>query len=125
MNSKGLASYINQHIADQDLSTKIASYLVDNKLTLDLESIMRDVMVAREKNGIFEVSLTTAHAISQTQEQAIIDFIKQVIPEAKEVILDKNVEPALLGGFRIESANYLIDRSLKAKLNYIKSTIEI
>lgn len=124
MSQTKLANIIDQQSSDKDIAEKIASYLVDTKQTLKLDSIMRDVTVARETRGVFEVSVASAHEIDQNQINSIKDYLKKKFPTAKEVIVHTKVDLGLLGGLRIESANYLMDQSLKSKLNYIKSTID-
>ncbi|MEK9196325.1 MAG: F0F1 ATP synthase subunit delta [Patescibacteria group bacterium] len=124
MSQTKLAQIIDQQSSGSDIAEKIASYLVDTKQTLKLDSLMRDVTVARETRGVFEVSVASAHEIGQSQISSIKDYIKKKFPSSKEVIIHTKVDPSLLGGLRIESANYLMDQSLKSKLNYIKSTID-
>ncbi len=124
MSQTKLANIIDQQSSNKDIAEKIASYLVDTKQTLKLDSIMRDVTVARETRGVFEVSVASAHEMDQSQINSIKDYLKKKFPTAKEVIVHTKVDPTLLGGLRIESANYLMDQSLKSKLNYIKSTID-
>ena len=124
MSQTKLANIIDQQSSNEDIAEKIASYLVDTKQTLKLDSIMRDVTVARETRGVFEVSVASAHEMDQSQINSIKDYLKKKFPTAKEVIVHTKVDPTLLGGLRIESANYLMDQSLKSKLNYIKSTID-
>lgn len=119
-----LATYIDENANSRGLAKKIASYLIETKQTLKLDSLMRDVMTEREDAGIYEIQLVTAHPLTSSQEKDVVSYIKKVFPNCKKVILDAKVDPSLLGGVRVESANFLIDRSLKSKLHYLKSSLQ-
>ncbi|OGL31222.1 hypothetical protein A3F37_02530 [Candidatus Saccharibacteria bacterium RIFCSPHIGHO2_12_FULL_41_12] len=124
MQSHKIAGYIDQEFASKGLAKQVASYLIDTKQTSQLDSLMRDVMTTRETRGVFEISVASAHELQQKQLDSIRTYFKKNFQGAKEIIIHTKVNPALLGGIRIESANYLIDRSLKSQLNYIKSSID-
>lgn len=124
MSSLSVANLIDQEASSQGLAKKVASYLIDTKQTLQLDSMMRDVMSVRESKGTYEINVATAHPLSQTQINGISEYMKKHFDNCKDVIIHQKVDPTLLGGVRIESAHYLIDKSVKSELNYIKSSID-
>lgn len=124
MSSLKVATLINEKADSRGIAKKIASYLIETKQTLQLDSVMRDVMGVREAKGVYEVTIATAHPLAKTQLGHISAYIKKQFDNCKDVIIHEKVNPALLGGVRIESANYLIDQTVKNELNYIKSSIE-
>lgn len=124
MNSNKVASLIDRKSSDKGIASQVASYLIDTKQTLKLDPLMRDVMSARELAGTYELDVTSAHELSQLQLGEIKAYIKAHFANCKHVTIHQKVDPTLLGGIRIESANYLIDRSLKSQLNHIKSHID-
>lgn len=123
MSSSRIASLIDQKSDDKDIAKRIASYLIESKQTLQLDSLMRDVMTAREGKGVYEIDVISAHTLDATQLSAVESLLKSCFKDCKEVIMHQTVDPNVLGGLRIESANYLVDKTLKSKLNYIRSSI--
>lgn len=119
-----ISSFIDEHSSDAGIAKKIASFLIETKQTLSLDSVMRDVMTTREKSGTYEINVVSAHVLGAEQKKKIETFMKQQFPLCKQIIMNEKVEPGLLGGVRIESANFLIDRSVKSKLNYLKSNLD-
>lgn len=124
MSKASLANFIDQKSETKDIAKAIASYLIDTKQTQSLDSLLRDVTVARESRGIYEISVVSSHSLDQKQITAIKDYFSKSFDDVKEVVVHTKIDPSLLGGLRIESANYLIDRTLKSKLNHIKSSID-
>ncbi|MEK7621080.1 MAG: F0F1 ATP synthase subunit delta [Patescibacteria group bacterium] len=124
MSALNIASLIEQESSSRGIAKKIASYLIDTKQTLQMDSIMRDVMSVREAKGIYEINVATAHPLSTSQTDNIETYIKNHFDNCENVIIHQKIDSTLLGGVRIESAHYLIDRSVKSELNYIKTSIE-
>ncbi|MBI3494752.1 F0F1 ATP synthase subunit delta [Candidatus Saccharibacteria bacterium] len=124
MSATTIAGLIDQDASSRGIAKKIASYLIDTKQTLKLDSLMRDVMSVREAKGTYEINVSTAHPLTSAQTSSISAYIKKHFDNCKDVIIHQKVDPTLLGGVRIESAHYLIDKSVKSELNYIKSSIE-
>lgn len=124
MSAISIANLIEQGASSPGIAKKIASYLIDTKQTLQLDSLMRDVMSVRESKGTYEINVATAHPLSTAQTNNVSAYIKKHFDNCKDVIIHQKVDPSLLGGVRIESAHYLIDKSVKSELNYIKSSID-
>lgn len=66
----------------------------------------------KEKKGIREAKLITASKLSEAEEQHFETIIKDALctPEGT-LLLEKQVDPSLLGGFKIEIGGTTIDRS--------------
>jgi F-type H+-transporting ATPase subunit delta len=102
------------------LSKEVAAYLLDAKRSSELESIMRDVIALRADNGHVESSLTTAHKLSPKLEKEIKDLVKVIRPSTKTIQLNEEVEPDLIGGFKLNVINQSLDLSVRAQLNRLK-----
>lgn len=124
MTKASIANFIDQKSDTKDIAKAIASYLIDTKQTQSLDSLLRDVMTARESRGLYEITVASSHPLEQKQTNAIKEYFSKNFKGASEVIVHTKIDPTLLGGLRIESANYLIDQTLKSKLNHIKSSID-
>lgn len=124
MSTSKLASLIDQRSSEKNIASVVASYLIDTKKTQQLDSLMRDVMNAREMHGTYEINVIGAHPLSLSQVDKVKSYVLEHFAGCKEIIVHQTVDPALLGGIRIESVNFLVNRSLRGELNYIKSSID-
>lgn len=124
MTTTKLANLIDQRSSEKNIASVVASYLIDTKKTQQLDSLMRDVMNAREMHGTYEINVISAHKLSSSQVDKVKAYVLEHFDGCKEIIVHQTVDPALLGGIRIESVNSLVNRSLRGELNYIKASID-
>lgn len=104
----------------KQFSEHIAAYLIAERRTADLESLMRDVMQYRADNGIVEVVAVSAHDLTPEVRKDIEAQIKSAYPQAKQVIISEQHDSSVVGGVRLELANEQLDLSVRAKLNRFK-----
>jgi F-type H+-transporting ATPase subunit delta len=121
---KDLAAILGErtlHVRDvRTLAGAIAAYLLEEKRTSDLESLIRDIMQYRLDHGIVEADLVSAHELPEHVLQDVKAILRQEYPHAKEINLDTDVDPAVVGGVRIELPNEQLDMTVKAKLDTFK-----
>jgi len=103
---------------EKEITSKVASYLIDERRTRDLNSIFRLLELKRyEKSGKLEAEVTSAYEIS--------DIIKDEITnkfDAKQVLLDMSHNPDLIGGVRVRALDKQLDLSVETKLNRLKNS---
>ncbi|HUP26328.1 MAG TPA: F0F1 ATP synthase subunit delta [Candidatus Limnocylindrales bacterium] len=109
------------NIADSKLlAREIAAYLLTERRTAELESILRDVMQYRAGKGAIEAELVTAHDVSQH----VVDDVKQLLgrayPKAKTVHVSPRTDASVIGGLRVDMANEQLDMTIGAKLATLK-----
>jgi F-type H+-transporting ATPase subunit delta len=78
-------------------------------------------LVARHK-GELTAQVTVAEALSDAHRAAIQDALKGVT--GKDVGLDVNVDPAIIGGLVVQLGSRMVDSSLRTKLNSIKHAMK-
>ncbi len=111
---------------EKDLSREVAAYLLSVRRTNELDSLMRDVMEIRAQRGIVEVTAATAHPLNDAVRNDIEQNIRTHIltasgaPTASKIIVSERIDPAVVGGVRLELANQQLDLSVRAKLNRFK-----
>ena len=103
----------------KNLSTAVAQYVLDNNLTDDLESILRDVSVYRLAEGVLDVKLVSAYPLDQSSLGDIRLLIKNNFPKANKVILDQVIDTSIIGGIKLEFPTHVLDLSVKNKLNQL------
>lgn len=112
------------HITDKNkLSKSVASYLTSEHKTLDLNSLMRDIMQYRLEHGIVEAVAVSAYELTEVVINDIEVLLKEHIPQTKKVIIDTRIDKSVIGGIRIELPRETLDLSVKSKLNLFKRLV--
>ena len=70
------------------------------------------------RRGEVTAEVTSAKALTKTQEKALIDALKQAI--GSKVAIETKVEPALIGGLIVKVGSRMIDSSLRSKLQRLQ-----
>lgn len=118
-----IASQLSEDIDEQDLAISVASYLIDEGKTASLDSLLRDVMELRAKNGIVELTARSAFAIAPEQKVMIQKVAKNQYPGAHKVIIHEILDPTVIGGVSLSLANSSLDMTIKSKLNHLREAI--
>lgn len=91
--------------------TEVAAYLVEAKRTREAELLVRAIEDELAARGIVIAHVVTARPLAQELEKAIKNLI-----DAREIHLDAEVDPSVIGGVRIETPGKLLDATIKRKL---------
>lgn len=94
----------------------LAAYMVDHKLADDAELMAKDI--AREifaQSGQLLVATTTAQPLTESLRKDLIKILRETT-KAANVVLDEQVDPALLGGFVAQTADAELDASVRTTL---------
>ena len=109
------------HMTNQDDVVRVvAAYLLDEGRTEDVSSLMRDVAKVRAQHGLIEATVVSAYALDSGAMQEVKGALKSEYPNAKNFVINKQIDPTLVGGLRIEMAGEELDLSIRAKLNTLK-----
>ncbi len=104
----------------KDLPKEIAAYLLDNGRTGELSSLLRSVQEDWANDGRVEATVVSAFKVSKTTEADIKAELKKIYPSAKSITLLYEIDPKLVGGLKISTANYQMDLSMLSKLSKFK-----
>ena len=118
--AKVLAEQSLGRIDSKTFSEQIASYLLAERRTADLEPLMRDIMQYRADHGIVEVVAVSAHPLTDGVRRDIERQIKSQVADAKQIIIAEEIDPTIVGGIRLELPNQQLDLSIRATLNRFK-----
>ncbi len=109
------------HITDsKKLVREIAEFLVEEGITADLDAIIREVMSYRAEAGYIEVMAISAHELSDADLKDITDLLKQEYPKAHSFVVNKRIDPAVVGGVKLEMPGELLDLTISNRLNVFK-----
>lgn len=119
-----IASTVADHTLKSGISDdymrQLAAYLLSERRVGDLNSLMRDVQADWADNGYVEVLAASAYSLTEAVRADIKSQIKQLYPNAKQIIVTEVLDPAVVGGVRLSLANQQLDLSVEAKLNKFK-----
>ena len=109
------------HTTDIDeLKQAVASYLLEEERTDDIESLMRDVLRYRANNGHVEATVVSAFTLNPTMRAEVTSALKDEFPGAKSYVLNERIDEDVIGGVRLEMAGEELDLTVRAKLNTLK-----
>ncbi len=119
---------ISQVIADKtlqsgvskNLAEEIAAYLLAERRVSDLSSLARDIQGMRAEAGYVEVLVSSAHSLTAEVKDQITATIKNLYPDAIEILVTEVHDPAIIGGVRLNLADIQLDLTLRARLNKLK-----
>lgn len=114
--AKELQSGSNRKVVVESL----AAYLVMNRQVNDLDLIVADIQKNLATFGYVHATVTAAHTLDDTLRQEVIDYVKR-IENATAVIVEENIDKAVLGGVIIETPSRRFDASVITKLKRLKN----
>ena len=94
----------------------VAAFLVSTRRTREQELLVRDIEVALSDKGIVIADISSATPLSSK----LSDEIKKVVG-ASSLQVRAHIDPALLGGVRIDVPGKRFDGTIRRKLNVLKA----
>lgn len=115
-----LASHSLKDGVSKNLNRELAAYLLTERRTNELDSILRDVQQDWAEAGYVEVIAASAHPLTAQTKADIKALAQKVYPNAKRIIISEEPDPDVLGGVRLGFPGKQLDASARAKLNRFK-----
>ena len=101
-------------------TTNFLKVLVDNgREEIVEEALGRYEQLVKEHLGKIEVGVTTAVELSQEQLDRLKERLKGTL-EGKEVVLETNVDPELIGGAVFRFGGRMMDGSVRGRLESLR-----
>ena len=104
-----------------DITTKIAAYLVTERRVDEASLIVRDTEVALAARGVVVADVTSASGLCAESRNAIEKFLVNTM-DARKVAFRETTDPTVIGGVRVETAGQQLDATLKTRLNQLKAS---
>ncbi len=115
-----IASSTLKNGVSRKFAKEIGAYLLTDKRTAELDSLLRDVQEIWAEDGSVNVTAISAHPLNPRVKQDINKEVRRVYPHVKHISITPVADPAIIGGVRIEFANQQLDLSVENKLNQFK-----
>jgi F-type H+-transporting ATPase subunit delta len=101
-------------------TTNFLKVLVDNGREDILEEVLaRYEELVKEHLGKIEVEVTTAVELSEEQRERLKERLRDVL-EGREIILEANVNPDLVGGAVFRYGGRMMDGSIRGRLESLR-----
>lgn len=104
----------------QQLSRELAAYLLAERRTGELDSILRDVRADWAKAGYVEVVARSAHQLSDAVRADIERQAQSLYPAAKQIVVSQVLDPEVIGGVRLTIIDRQLDLSIETTLHRFK-----
>ncbi len=105
------------------LSREVAAYLLAEGRTSELDSLLRDVMLARASRGVIDVNVVSKYDLTEQVRDQVRAQVRGLYPDAKRIELNEYHDNSVIGSIRVELADKQLDLSVQAKLNKFKSLV--
>lgn len=118
---KQLANMINK-MADEGQSPKkiaarTAAYLIDEKRTKELDSLLRDTALLRAQAGRVEAQAVSARKLSEPTKSELKKLLSDTFDNAQHVMLHEEIDPSVTGGVKIDAPGLRADLTVHGRLN--------
>lgn len=115
------AYFAGELLAGNEVTERLAAYLVESKRVREAELIVRDIEAALADRGVLLADVTGSRDLTSDTEQTLTTYLKQKTG-AGEVHLRQQTNPDLLGGVKIETPGYQLDATLRHRLNQLTAS---
>lgn len=121
ISQRRLAAYVaGQLLASGDkkrLIKELAAYLIEAGRVRDLNQVVAAIEEALASRGAVVATVTTARPLSPENKQAIV---KQFTPTGAKLYIREQIDPSVIGGFKIELPGSQFDGTVIHKLTTLK-----
>jgi F0F1-type ATP synthase delta subunit len=125
---KAARTRIARTVADQtlkqgvskQLSRELAAYLLSERRTGELDSLLRDIQHDWAEAGHVEVVATSAFPLTSVVRADITKRVRTIYPKAEQIIISEVHDPTVIGGVRLNLPDRQLDLSVRSKLNKFK-----
>ena len=104
----------------EDFPLKVVRFLVKKKLLFQSPNILSHLeKIMNEEDGKIKAEVWSVEKIDEIMKKSLENSLSSRYG-GKKIILEEHLNPKLLGGFRIEINDEVLDLSLKNKINQLQ-----
>lgn len=102
----------------KNLASKITAFLLEERRSRDMPAVLRAVDEELARRGSSQVTITSAHAVSEQAKKQLAELLEVKNPSFHEII-----DLSVIGGVKARSGETEIDLTVKAKLQRFKAKV--
>lgn len=111
---------LDTKVSQRKLAREIAAYLLSTGRTGELGSLARELVRLRAAAGTVEVAAVSAHKLSPAALAEVKKRARALYPSAKHLSISEVIDPAVIGGVRLELVDQQLDLTVRTRLNRFK-----
>ena len=112
-------------VSIKPLARKLAAALIESGRAKESDLLISDISSELESRGkLAQVEISSANALDKQLVKSLVELAKDRTDSA-EALVKSRVEPNLIGGFRLETATKVWDKTIKRRLSDIKGGIDV
>jgi F-type H+-transporting ATPase subunit delta len=105
------------------ITTRFLGVLAQNRRLTQLANVIRNFnLLAAHHRGETTAEVTSAHPLDEAQVAALKQNLRTRV--GRDVAVDLNVDPAILGGLVVKIGSQMIDGSIRTKLNTLAQAMK-
>lgn len=102
---------------------RLLDLVYENRRIADLPMIIKQYKVLVDRhNQVVTAKVTTAIPLDDAQTARLSDKLKTLF-KAKQIVIENNVDPNIIGGVKIEANDRVLDGTISTKLANIRQSI--
>ncbi len=110
-------------VSPKKIAQELAAVLVSSRRSNEAELLVDDIAWELEARGqVANATVTTARQLTPALLQQLLKSIKQASSVAA-VNITEQVDPSILGGLRVETAQHSWDETIARRLNDLKGAV--
>lgn len=110
------AEQLTAGVATKDVIKQLAAFLVDTGRMPEYELLVRDIEAELADRGVVVADVTSARPLEAGLKQEVAKLVG-----AKSVQIRQSVDPAVLGGIRVDIPGKRFDGTIRHKLTALKA----
>ena len=110
------AEQLTAGVATKDVTRQLAAFLVDTGRMPEYELLVRDIEAELADHGVVVADVTSARPLEAGLKQEVARLVG-----AKSVQIRQSVDPAVLGGIRVDIPGKRFDGTIRHKLTALKA----
>jgi len=107
-------------VSSKKLSRSLAAYLMTNKRTAELGSLLRDIQLLQVERGQVEIEAISVSPLNISTKAEIKKLLSNLYPKSAKLTIRERHDPKVIGGVRLEAPNVQLDASVRSRLYRLK-----
>ncbi len=106
-----------------NITLNLCTTLAGNAKLADLPKVAATYsQLMKAKRGQVDATIISAHALDKKQIDQITAAIKANSKGAKDVIINTNIDPSIIGGIQVQIGDQFLDLSIKSRIEEVSRT---
>lgn len=110
------AALLDGSVDRETLVYQLAAWLKDSKNGRQTTYLVEDIAKMLAEHGYIYVTVTTAHAMTEQTKNNVIAFLTNYYGSKSKFELCEIIQPAIIGGVRIDTPHGSFDATVKRKV---------